>query len=212
MKMYLPPPGARDSRRGFLKKGLFGGLVLALGGAGWLVTRRSAQVNVPSGLQVLDAQQFAVVSALVPHFVPKRDGFPDPMALEVPKSVDGIIARVDDTSREELKQLLALFENALPNFLFGLRTTPFTQMSPDEQAKVVDEWRTSALTVRRTGYLALRTVVMGAYYGNPATWAAVKYPGPPKGIHDPGAPQWRGGGEARPVGNGTWVEPQEATP
>lgn len=208
MKMYLPPPGAKDSRRGFLKKGLVGGLLLAVGGGAWLVTRRSAQVNVPPGLLVLDAQQFAVISALVPHFVPKREGFPDPAALETAKIVDGILAKVDDSSREEVKQLLALFENALPNFLFGLRGRPFTQMAPDEQAVVLDEWRTSRISVRRTGYLALRTVVMSAYYGNPQTWAAVKYPGPPKNIHDPNAPLWKGGGEARPLGNGTWIEPE----
>jgi len=31
------------------------------------------------------------------------------------------------------------------------------------------------------------------------------------GIHDPNAPVWKGGGEPRPFGNGTWIEP-EVTP
>ncbi len=48
MKMYLPPRGAKQSRRGFLKKGLFGGALLALGGGGYLATRSSAQLPLPA--------------------------------------------------------------------------------------------------------------------------------------------------------------------
>lgn len=206
MKMYLPPPGGRDTRRGFLKKGLFGGLLLAVGGGTWLAFKRSAQVELPTGLKVLDARRYAVVRALVERFIPARQDFPPPESLGTAKAVDAIMAMVDDSSRVELNQLLMLFENALPNFLFGLRTTPFTQMSPDEQQAVLNEWMTSRLALRRTGYLALRTIVMSAYYGNPATWPATGYPGPPPGIYDPNAPLWKGNGEARPMGNGVMLE------
>lgn len=207
MKMYLPPPGARDTRRGFLKKGLFGGLLLALGGGTWLALKRSAQVDLPAGLKVLDARRYAVVRALVERFIPQRAGFPSPDALGTAKAVDDILAMVDDSTRVELGQLLMLFENALPNILFGLRTVPFTQLAPDEQQAVLAEWMTSRLALRRTGYLALRTIVMSAYYGNPATWSATGYPGPPPGIHDPNAPVWKGGGEPRPPGNGVLLPP-----
>ena len=207
MKMYLPPKGAPPSRRGVLKKGLLGGLVLALGGGGWLFTRRSATVALPEGLQVLDAREYAVLWALVQRFAPPREGFPGADELKTAVACDGILAMVDDTSRTEVRQLLLLFENALPNFLFGGRTRPFTQLDPVEQEAVLTEWRDSRLTVRRTGYLALRGLVLAAYYGNPGTWAAVGYPGPPAGIHDPAAPVWKGGGAPRPPSNGQWVEP-----
>ncbi|MEW5743109.1 MAG: hypothetical protein AB1938_29610 [Myxococcota bacterium] len=211
MKMYLPPPGGRDSRRGFLKKGLFGGLLLAVGGGAWLALKGSAEVALPTGLKVLDARRYAVVLALVDRFIPERPGFPSAKALDTARAVDTILTLVDDSSRVELNQLLMLFENALGNFLFGLRTTPFTRMSALEQQQVLDEWMTSRLSLRRTGYLALRTIVMSAYYGNALTWPATKYPGPPPGIHDPAAPVWKGGGEPRPLGNGVMLE-QEAAP
>jgi hypothetical protein len=99
-----------------------------------------------------------------------------------------------------------LFENALPNFLFGLRTTPFTLLSADEQDEVLKEWMTSRVPLRRTGFLALRTIVMSAYYQNPKVWPAVGYPGPPPNIHDPNAPVWKGEGQPRPPGNGVMVE------
>ena len=207
MKMYLPPRGVPDSRRGFLKKGLFGGLILALGGAGFLGTRRGAQVSMPPGLQVLNATEYAVMWAIVQRFHPAHEGFPAADSIQTTVAADGIIARLEDVTQGELKQLLMLFENALPNFLFGGRTSPFTQLNPTEQDEALAEWRDSRLSIRRTGYRALRGIAIAAYYGNQATWSAVGYPGPLPGIHDPNAPQWKGGDEPRPVGNGTYNEP-----
>jgi hypothetical protein len=208
MKMYLPPPGASDTRRGILKKGLFGGLLLAAGGGAWLAVKKGAEVAVPPGLKVLDARRYAVVLALVERFIPERAGFPSPKTLDTVRAVDAILTRVDDSTRRELDQLLMLFENALGNFLFGLRARPFTAMSAEEQQQVLDEWMTSRLSLRRTGYLALRTIVMGAYYSNPATWPALKYPGPPAGVYEPTAPVWKGGGLPRPMGNGVMISPE----
>ncbi|MFZ5438400.1 MAG: gluconate 2-dehydrogenase subunit 3 family protein [Myxococcota bacterium] len=209
MKMYLPPPGARPTRRSFLQKGLIGGALLALGGGTWLALRRSAPVVVPEGLQVLSPREYAVMWALVQRFAPPRDGFPSADSIKTTLAVDGIFAMLEDVTRTELKQLLMLFENALPNFLFGGRTTPFTQLDPTEQDAVLAEWRDSRLPLRRTGYVALRGLVMAAYYGNRATWAPVGYPGPPPNIHDPNAPLWKGGEQPRPVGNGTFLEPTD---
>lgn len=210
MKMYLPPRGVPDSRRGFLKKGLFGGLLLALGGGTFLATRRGAQVAMPAGLQVLNATEYAVMWAIVQRFVPPREGFPAADSINTTVAADGIVALLEEVTQGEIKQLLMLFENALPNFLFGLRTSPFTQLNPTEQDEVLAEWRDSRLTLRRTGYRALRGIAIAAYYGNKATWSAVGYPGPLPGIHDPNAPAWKGGAEPRPVGNGTMSEPAPA--
>ena len=99
----------------------------------------------------------------------------------------------------------------MPNFLFGGRIEPFTQLNPTEQDEVLNEWRDSRLTLRRTGCRALRGLALAAYFGNPATWNSVGYGGPPPGIHDPNAPVWKGGDEARPIGNGTMIE-QPVTP
>jgi hypothetical protein len=149
--------------------------------------------------------------AIVQRFHPARDGFPSADSLQTTVAADGIMARLEDVTQAELKQLLMLFENALPNFLFGGRTSPFTQLDPTEQDQVLAEWRDSRLTLRRTGYRALRGIAIAAYYGNKATWSAVGYPGPLPGIHDPNAPLWKGGDEPRPLGNGTYHEP-EVTP
>ncbi len=205
--MYLPPPGARQSRRGVLRKGLFGGALLALGGTGFLASRSSVEVDLPSdGLLVLTPREYAVISAIAWRLIPRKDGFPTVETVQVARQADRILSVVDSTALAETKQLLMLFENALPNFLLGRRPTAFTRMSGDDQDAVLAEWQTSRLTLRRTGFMALRGVIMASYFGSPLTWAAVGYPGPPAGVVDPTAPVWKGAGVERPVGNGTFVE------
>lgn len=210
MKMYLPPPGAKPARRSVLKRGLIGGALLALGGGGFLFTRKSVEVDPPAdGLQSLTAREFAIVSALSYRVIPHREGFPAVDAVQVARGCDRILTLVDETALTETKQLLMLLENALPNFLFGRRARTFSTMSTDDQDAVLTEWQTSRITLRRTGYTALRGLVMAAYFSSPTTWPAIGYPGPLPGIHDPNAPVWKGGGVERPIGNGTF---HEATP
>lgn len=205
MKMYLPPPGTKPSRRGVLKKGLLGGALLALGGGGFLFTRKSVEVDLPGdGLLVLTPREFAILTALSWRMIAKRDGFPGVEDLQVARGCDRILSLVDATALTETKQLLMLLENALPNFLFGRRAKTFSTMSTDEQDAVLAEWQTSRITLRRTGFTALRGLVLAAYFQSDKTWAAVGYPGPLPGIHDPNAPVWKGGGVERPVGNGTF--------
>ena len=69
--------------------------------------------------------------------------------------------------RRSCRQLLGLFENGLAGFLFGGRTRPFTRLDGPEQDRVLVEWRDSRLAVRRTGYAALRTLVLAGYYQSP---------------------------------------------
>lgn len=214
MKMYLPPRGQKQSRRGFLKKGLFGGALLALGGGGFLATRPSVELPLPTeGLLVLSASEYAVINALSARFIPVRSGFPTVEEIRVAFNCDRILTQVDDTAVREVKQLLMLFENALANFLFGRRTKPFTALSVPEQETVLAEWKNSKVTIRRTGFLALRSMIVAAYYGSSKTWEAVGYPGPPAGLHDPNAVVWKGGDVPRPLGNGSFYEapaPNEA--
>jgi hypothetical protein len=169
-------------------------------------------LGLPTGFRVLTETTYSVVVALVPYFHPVRSEFPDAMSVGVPKAVDDILAMLDEPNRAELLQLLGLVENALPNFLFQGVPKPFTKQGEIQQAVTMEGWRTSRIALRRTGFLALRTLMISAYYGNPSTWAAVGYSGPPPGIYDAQAPRWTGGSEPRPLGNGTYIEERNSLP
>lgn len=213
MKMYLPPPGAKTSRRGFLKRGLFGGLLLAIGGAAWLASRKSAVVPAPPGLKVLSEREHAVMVAICARVVPPRAGWPAGVSLELGRVCDSFLAAADQTVQTDVKRALMLFENALTGFVFGFHTAPFTTLSPAEQDAVLHEWATSVVALRRTAFLALRTLAAAAYFVHRESWPAIGYPGPPPNIHQPDAPVWKGGGAPRPPSNGVFVEPPaEAAP
>jgi len=194
-----------EERRSFLKKGLLGGLLLAIGGLGFLASRRSRLAPLPpQGLKVLDPSEYAVLMAIAARMVPGGEGFPSVQEVGVGLNADGILVRTDPAAAKEVKQLLKLFENALAGFIFSARIRPFTQLALEEQDQVLEDWESSRLEIRRTGFTALRTLVLASYFGSPLSWPAVHYPGPPPGFHQPDAPAWRGGGEKRPDGNGVF--------
>lgn len=197
-----------QTRRSVIKRGLLGGAVLALGGGAALVLRSGSSVTLPpEGLLVLGAREYAVVDALARRFIVPAPGFPSVDDVRVAFTCDRILALADETAQVELRQLLNLFENALPGLLLDGRITPFTKLDGEAQDAVIKGWMTSRLELRRTGYQALRAMIVSAYFQSKAVWPAVGYPGPPSAFHDPNAPVWKGGGEPRPPGPGVWVEP-----
>ncbi len=184
--------------------------MLTLGGAGFLASRRSRELSMPpEGLRSLDLREYAVIHAIATRLIPAREGFASVDQVRVAFNADRVLQRADLGAQKELKQLIGLFENALANLLFGGRTRPFTQLAPAEQDAVLLEWQSSRLEIRRTGFQALRALVMASYYGSPLSWAAVGYPGPPEGYWQKDAPVWKGKGQPR-EGNGVWVEPAAA--
>ena len=78
-----------------------------------------------------------------------------------------------------MKQLLALFDNALFSFVTGGPARPFTQMDAAEQDAHLKSWQTSRLAIRRTGFQAMKRLCCALYFSDPLTYASVGYPGPP---------------------------------
>lgn len=193
------------SRRSLLRRGLVGGALLAAGGAGFLALRGGKRVPPPpGGLRVFSVQEYAVLDALAHRLLGALPGWPTVEAVGVAQAVDRIAERVEPSAQAELKQLLGLFDNVLAGFLFGGWTRPFTALDATAQVRVLEEWRDSRIAVRRTGYNALRTLVLAGYFQSPLTWAPMGYPGPPVDFFQPDAPVWFGGASPRPEGNGVF--------
>jgi hypothetical protein len=188
------------SRRSVLKRGLFGGAFLVLGGGG-LALRRTVLLEAPKdSLSVLTLREYSILHAIAHRLIPPRQDFPSIDTVNTVVNADRILARVDEGGRAELRQLMGLFENALPGLLFGGRITPFTQLSAQEQDQVLAEWQASRLTLRRSGFSALRSLLLAAYYSSPLVWPSVGYGGPPEGFWQKDAPVWKGGDAPRPGG------------
>jgi hypothetical protein len=200
-----PETPSSPSRRSILKRGLLGGALLAAGGSGFLAFRRGWSIPPPGeGLHTFSPREYAVLDALAHRFIGVRPGWPSVELVGVALAVDRIVERTEPSVRAELKQLLGLFDNALAGFLFGGRTRPFTALDAADQDRVLEEWRDSRIAVRRTGYNALRTLVLAGYYQSPLTWKPIGYPGPEESFYQPGAPAWTGGTTPRPEDNGVF--------
>src|SRR5262245_15853052 len=130
-------------RRTFLKKGLLGGALLALGGTGlaFAPTRHIAAPLRP--LLVLDDRGFQVLVAAAARII-KAPG------ADLVTIVHGVYTALSYASRdtqEAVVKLLGLFENALPGLLLDGRLGPFTQLDGKAQDRVLERWRDSRLTL-----------------------------------------------------------------
>ena len=172
-------PGEKEGRRAFLKKGLVGALLLAAGGGAFLATRRTRPATGLGPMQVLSPEEATVVLAVANRLVPERVGFPRPLEVGLPRKFDAVVAGLHPGTQKEIRRLLNLFEGALAGFLFEGQLRPFTACSPWEQDDRLRGWAQSRVTLRRSGFRALKKLIYAAYYASPETWPAIGYPGPP---------------------------------
>jgi hypothetical protein len=173
------------NRRTFIRRGLFGGLLLAVGGSIGLVAWPSDQrVRSRRPLRALDERQFAVLAAVAARTVtaPKAD------PVEIAERVDAQMALAPAEVRADFGKLLLLFENAFAGFVLDGRARPFTRLDAAAQDEVLADWRDSRLMLRRSGFGALRKLTQAAHYAAPEAWADVGYPGPPQLSAPTGAP------------------------
>ncbi len=162
-------------RRSFLRKGLFGAALLALGGAGLALYPGKHLASPLRGLRVLDERGFQVMVAVAARVVVGPGADP----IRIAHGVDEALARAAPESQADLVKLLGLFENALPGLLLDGRASPFTRLDGAAQDRVLEQWRDSRLAVRRSGFHALRRLCLGVYYAEPSAWPSIHYAGPP---------------------------------
>lgn len=162
-------------RRRFLKRGLVGGALLALGGGGTLALRSgSASVSPTVPLHAVDARVFPVLVAVASRMVHAQDE--DPVALA--HGVDLALAFQSPEAKKDLNMALALLENGLFGLLTRASPRTFTELSPDEQDRALSSWQTSRLVLLRGAFTALKRLCLGAHYASLDAARAIGYPGP----------------------------------
>lgn len=190
--------GNRWTRRDVIRRGLFGGAILALGAAAWRMTGEAPSVQLKE-TRHLSRDAETAFRAIARRVVGTAKGFPSIEDAKLVARADVLVGRIDEHTRGELDQVLSLFESRLASVAFLGPFQPFSALSPEAQDRVLDGWEHSRFTLKRTGYAAIRSLAVAAYYSAPSTWEAVGYSGPPEGFHQADAPVWRGGSEPRPV-------------
>jgi hypothetical protein len=164
-------------RRVFLKRTLLGGAALVAAGAVPLALRSTRLIPLPAEpLRFFTEREYSIFAAVADRVV---RGPLSARELRVTEKTDALMAAADPDSQRDLRQLLALFDNALAALLFDGRTTPFTALGPEAQDQALRQWRDSRLPLRRSGFQALQRLSLAMAYSDPRTYEGVGYPGPP---------------------------------
>jgi len=171
------------NRRTFILAGVAGSAALIA--AHWLRKGNDARALTPGivPLAQLDAGAPAIVAAVVPVLL--AGGLPiDPAARtdavnETVTNVARAVSGLPPAAQRELGELFALLDFAPARIALTGLTTGWTQASEDDIAAFLDRWRASRFLLLRSAYDALHQLVFAAWYGNPKSWPAIGYGGPP---------------------------------
>lgn len=166
------------SRRRFLAVGAGSAAILAV--AGWWALRPGRPAD---GFRALDEEAAAFVTALVPAVLAgslPRDGAARQAAVgETVAAFDRAVSGLTPAVQAELVQLFALVAVAPARRLLAGVSRPWNEASVEEVSAFLSGWRHGRLDLMRAGYQALTQLVLAAWYGNPASWAGIGYPGAP---------------------------------
>ena len=170
------------SRRGFLKKGLIGGAILAGGGVLALMAAPGKRTRAPHGpLAVLTPYEYAIFSAAAARLCPGDGaaGWPTAEALQTGDKLDALLAQLHPGAARDFKRLLHVFESAVTGLTSTGTPLPFTRCSPAQQERRLEVWRHARVELFRSGYQAMKRLAHALYYSSPQIYERVGYPGPP---------------------------------
>ena len=172
------------TRRTFLVAGIAGGATLAA--VWWLRSGPEAPhaSAATAALARLDPQAPAIVAAIATALL---DGALPADAAGHAAAVGATVANVaravaglPPAAQKELGQLFALLAFAPTRIALAGITSPWPDARPEEVAAMLSRWRQSSFALLRSAYAALHQIVFAAWYGDPASWPAIGYPGPPE--------------------------------
>jgi len=163
-----------SNRRTFLRRGLWGGLILSTFGGG-LLAWPTRSTNITTKLKTLNTRTFSVLCAIAARVVPP---YAQATSKQIAERVDALLSMTSPETLADINRLLILFDNAFFGLFFHGHFGAFSYLSAETQDRVLESWRDSHLLLRRSGYQALRKLCLAAHYGDPLSWNDIDYSGP----------------------------------
>lgn len=167
------------TRRQFIKVGIASAAVLAT--VRWLERPQAAPAT---HFRFLDAAAVVTVSALAPIVLegslPQEIQARARAIREVAEAFDRAVAGLSPIVQKEVDQLFGVLRFGPSRLAFTGLWAPLEESPPEEVAAFLLRWRRSRFEIQRAGYQALTQLIQASWYDNPASWAAISYPGPPR--------------------------------
>jgi hypothetical protein len=168
------------SRRQFIKVGIAGGLLLA----GVRFLDRPQAEAASSGFTFLDARSASAVAALVPVVLagslPANAAARAQAIQATVAAFDRAVAGLSAAVQKEVDELFSILRFGPARLMFTGLWSPLEEASPDDIAAFLGRWRHSRFDIQRAGYQAITQLLQAAWYGNPASWPGIGYPGAPQ--------------------------------
>ena len=167
-------------RRTFLQVGGLAALVLAAGGGIY----RYMHPAGPLQRFVLDGEAKAAIDAIVPAMLagslPLEPAARAHAVSATAGRVHHAILGLPLTAQKEVQDLFGLLALAPARRALTGVAGSWTDASETQVASFLQEWRFHRLAMLQTAYHALHDLIIGSWYADPASWAAIGYPGPMK--------------------------------
>jgi hypothetical protein len=164
------------TRRRFLQVGLAGVTLLA-------IVRALEPRALPGSFRVLDGASAPLIGALVPVVLagslPTREEERAVAIREVVEAFDRAVSGLSPAVRDEIDDLLGVLRYGPTRLVLTGLWAPLESATGEEIAQFLARWRASRFDLLRAGYHALTQLLQAAWYGNPRSWPAIGYPGPP---------------------------------
>ncbi|TSA19027.1 hypothetical protein D4R75_10585 [bacterium] len=165
------------SRRQFLKETLSGVVFLFVSK---FIPSEVLLANdlVPNDLLFFSSKEYLIFEAVAERIIGAASpGQVRSKDVGVAARVDQFLEGADPEVQEQIHQLLSVFNAPLFTFLFDFRTSSFLNMSPADKDSYIEDWMTSNLGFRRTGFQALKRVSMSMFYTDRRSWKEIGYEG-----------------------------------
>ncbi len=172
----MPIPAERHSilsRRTFLKQSLFGSLFLSFGG---ILRPTSVQDGDIQGLVFFSEHEFEIMKAVATCII-DLNSTDSLTAAEVALRADKFLSAEHPEIQDQIHTLLYVFNAPLFAFLFDFRFSSFISMAAEDQKTYLEDWMTSVLAFRRTGFQALKRTSLSMYYTDSRSWPGIRYDG-----------------------------------
>jgi hypothetical protein len=133
---------------------------------------------VPHNLVYFSPEEFLIFESVAERLIgAPPPGQPGSAEIGVAARADQFLGGADPEVQEQFHQLLTVFNAPLFAFLFDFRFSSFLSMSPQDKDSYLEDWMTSSLGVRRTGFQALKRICMSMFYTHSGSWKEIGYEG-----------------------------------
>ena len=165
-------------RRRFLQVGTAGAALLVL--ARWMDMPGAAAATT---YRFLDSRGVKSVAALVPVVLagalPAEEGARRAAVANVVAAFDRALSGLSIPVQQEMGELFSFLHAPPLRAAFAGLWQPLEESTPAQISEFLLRWRDSRFDLQRAGYRALTQLIQAAWYGDPASWRAIGYPGPP---------------------------------